>query len=172
MLRLSVARSTNQAGWVLSVARQDHPGLARNRHGRTPRRDGGERGCVNVTARAPSTVPALRGASRPAEFAALTASQIRGGADATNRLLADRRVFAVEGPAARFPAFQVEDGEPRPVIARVPEALAGSLADWEILLWFTGSTGHLDGARPVDRLLDTPDEVVTAAAYQASLSED
>ena len=39
-------------------------------------------------------------------------------------------------------------------------------------MWFTGSSGYLDGARPVDLLETDPEVVVAAAAYQASLSRD
>ena len=84
----------------------------------------------------------------------------------------DGRVFGVDGPAGRLiPAFQIARDEPRPVIARVLSALSGELHGWEIALWFTGSSGHLEGARPVDRLADVPDEVVVAAC-QASLPTD
>lgn len=108
-----------------------------------------------------------------AEFGALTTDQIRVGTDSIQRMTADRLVFAVDGPGGPLlPAFQFSDGEPRPIIARVLNALAGQLHGWEFLLWFTGSSGFLDGARPVDRLSDAPDDVVAAAAYQASLSED
>jgi hypothetical protein len=58
------------------------------------------------------------------------------------------------------------------VICRILAALKGQVRGWELLLWFTGSNGHLDGARPVDLLESDPDQVVAAAAYQASLSED
>ena len=115
------------------------------------------------------------------EFGALTPAMIEEmrGIETTNphstvsHWLKDGRVFAVDTGSGRvFPAFQFDGGKPRPVIRRVLTALAGQLHGWEILTWFTGSSGYLDGARPVDRLTDTPDEVVAAAAYQASLSED
>lgn len=112
-----------------------------------------------------------------AEFGVLTAEEVQGAATAdagtTDRMIEERRAFAVEGPdGPLFPAFQFEDGEPRAVVATVLQALAGQLRGWEILAWFTGSSGYLDGARPVDLLLSAPDDVVAAAAYQASLSED
>jgi hypothetical protein len=115
------------------------------------------------------------------EFGALTPAQIEEirGVHTTNphatvsRWIKDGRVFALDTAGGRvFPAFQFADGEPRPVIARVLTALANQLRGWEILTWFTGSSGYLEGERPVDRLADAPDEVVAAAAYQASLSED
>lgn len=115
------------------------------------------------------------------EFGALTAAQVEEirGIQTTNphstvsRWVKDGRVFAVETPAGRvFPGFQFADGEPRPVIRDVLASLGGHLRGWEILTWFTGSSGYLDGDRPVDHLADAPDDVVAAAAYQASLSED
>jgi hypothetical protein len=115
------------------------------------------------------------------EFGALTSAQladVRGSSTtnphtSTGRWLAAGRVFAVDTPTGRlFPAFQFDErAEPRPVIARVLQALGGALRGWETLLWFTASSGQLDGARPVDRL-DAPDDVVLAATYQAGLSED
>lgn len=117
-----------------------------------------------------------------AEFGALTAARIAElrGVETDNphpivsRWLKERRVFAVDSPQGRLiPAFQLdENGEPRPAIAQVLAALSGELRDWEILLWFTGSSGHLGGARPADLLDSKPDAVIAAAAYQASLSED
>ena len=116
-----------------------------------------------------------------AEFGALTATQIAAlrRVETSNphptvsRWLKEGRVFAVSSPQGRqFPTFQFDDGTPRPVIARVLAALHGQLRGWELLLWFTGSSGFLDGARPVDLLASDPDAVVDAAAYQASLSED
>ena len=90
-----------------------------------------------------------------------------------SRWLSAGRVFAVDTAAGRlFPAFQFEDGRPLPVIARILAAMAGQLRGWELLLWFTASSGYLEGARPVDLLAASPDEVVEAARYQASLSED
>jgi hypothetical protein len=88
-------------------------------------------------------------------------------------LVKEGRVFAVEAPGGKlFPAFQFDQGRPRPVIAEVLSALAGQLRGWEILAWFTGSSGHLDGRRPVDLLANAPDDVLAAAKHQASLSED
>ncbi len=115
------------------------------------------------------------------EFGALTSAQLaelRGSRTAnphttTSRWLAANRVFAIETAAGRlFPAFQFDQGQPRPILRHVLEALGGQVRDWELLLWFTGSNGYLDGARPVDRLVQRSEEVVGAAAYQASLSED
>jgi hypothetical protein len=115
------------------------------------------------------------------EFGALTPAQLEDirHVHTTNphatvsRWVKEGRVFALDTGSGRvLPAFQFDGGEPRPVIRQVLAALAGQLRGWEILTWFTGSSGYLEGDRPVDRLADSPDEVVAAAAYQASLSDD
>ena len=125
----------------------------------------------NAAARAAALVEF--GAFTSAELASARGSRAKNPHTTTSRWLAGGLVFAVDTPAGRlFPAFQFVQGVPRPVIAAVLAALAGQLRGWEILLWFTGSSGHLGGARPVDRLAAAPDDVVAAAGYQASLSED
>jgi hypothetical protein len=120
-------------------------------------------------------------ASALSEFGALTAADIEEirGVESKNphatpsRWVKENRVFAVDTPGGRiFPAFQFSAGEPKPVIRMVLVALNHQLRGWEILTWFTGSSGYLDGDRPVDLLDKAPEEVVAAAAYQASLSED
>lgn len=110
-----------------------------------------------------------------AEFGALTAAQIDAShrRGTTARWLHEQRVFSVPGPdGPLFPAFQFRQGDVRPVIAEILEALDGQLYGWELLLWFTGSSGILDGRRPVDVLIDSPDQAVRAASYQAALSQD
>jgi hypothetical protein len=113
------------------------------------------------------------GAFTSAELASARGSHAKNPHTTTSRWLRDGLAFAVDTPVGRlFPAFQFAQGAPRPVIAQVLAALGGQLRGWEILLWFTGSSGYLGGARPVDRLASAPEDVVAAAAYQASLSED
>lgn len=82
----------------------------------------------------------------------------------TGRWLGSRAVFAIDTPEGRrFPAFQFIDGRPKPLIARVLRALGDHLQGWEVLGWFTGSNGYLDGARPIDLVDDDPDAVAFAA---------
>ena len=115
---------------------------------------------------------------RSPSFGALTSSDVRlaarrACAGAISRLLEQGRNFAVEGPdGPLFPAFQFRDGETRAIVAEVRNALGDHLRGWEILARFTGSSGRLDGARPVDLLAAVPDDVVAAAVYQVSLSDD
>ncbi len=124
---------------------------------------------------------ALARAEALREFGALTSAQLADlrGSDTTNphtttsRWVKAGRIFGLETPSGRlFPAFQFIDGEPRPLIGRILAALDGEVRGWALLLWFTGSNGYLDGARPVDLLDVAPERVLGAAAYQASLSED
>jgi hypothetical protein len=125
----------------------------------------------NATARA----DALRefGVFNSARLAEERGSETANPHATTSRWVTAGRVFALETPGGRvFPSFQFVRGEPRPVIGRILAALKGQVRGWELLLWFTGSNGYLDGARPVDLLESHPDQVVSAAAYQASLSED
>ena len=115
------------------------------------------------------------------EFGALTSAQLATSrsSETTNphatpsRWLSSGRVFAIDTAAGRlFPSFQFVNGRPRPVIGRILAAIAGQLRGWELLLWFTASSGYLEGDRPIDLLDTSADEVVEAARYQASLSED
>ncbi len=125
----------------------------------------------NAVARA----EALRefGAPTSAQLAELRGAKTANPHTTTSRWLSAKRVFAVDTAAGRlFPAFQFAQGEPLPVIGRILAALRGQVQGWELLLWFTGSNGYLGGARPVDQLAKAPEEVVAAAASQASLSED
>jgi hypothetical protein len=89
------------------------------------------------------------------------------------RWLKERRVFAVDGPRERlYPVFQfTPDAHPLPVLQPVLVALPATLSGWETLLWFTAPNGWLDGARPVDRLVDAP-ELVAAAARSLAASLD
>lgn len=105
----------------------------------------------------------------PIAFTAAQLAELRGSATtnphvSTGRWLARGEVFAIETPQGRlFPGFQFRDGRPRPAMARVLQALGGSLRGWEILGWCIGSNGYLDGQRPVDLLESDPDTVVFAA---------
>jgi hypothetical protein len=113
------------------------------------------------------------GALTSAQLAEARGSQVSNPHPTTSRWLSAGRVFAIDTVAGRlFPAFQFLDGVPRPVIGRILTAMAGQLRGWELLLWFTASSGYLDGARPVDLLATSPDDVVRAAGYQASQSQD
>lgn len=135
-----------------------------------------EAAAAQLQANAQARSDAMRefGAYTSAQLAELRHSRTTNPHTTTSRWLTDRRVFAVDTSVGRlFPAFQFDtEGEPRPVVRSALAAMGGQLRGWELLLWFTGSNGYLDGQRPVDALDRAPDDVVAAAAYQASLSED
>lgn len=86
---------------------------------------------------------------------------------------ASGRVVVVETPSGPWvPAVQFRDGQPRPVIAEILDALDGSLQGWGVVLWLTGSNGWLDGVRPVDLLDSDPRAIVAAAREQAGAGDD
>lgn len=108
------------------------------------------------------------------EFEPLTSAQVaelRGSTAENRAAIASRwksegRIFSVKYQKSElYPAFEFdEDGEPRPVIRRVLEAIGGR-DGWELALWFTAANSWLDDKRPVD-LLDKAkreDEIVEAA---------
>jgi hypothetical protein len=113
------------------------------------------------------------------EFGLLSATDVatNAGSRASNpRALAhgwrkDSRVFAVpiEQQQQRYPGFQFgEDGQPLSAVAPVIEELGPVLAPWELALWFVSDNSRLGGARPVDMLSDSAEEVVAAAGALAA----
>lgn len=82
----------------------------------------------------------------------------------------DGKIFSVAHRGTTYyPAFQfAPTGRPRPVVARVLEALGGD-DGWETALWFTAANGYLEGARPVDLLETDPEAVVEAAKKDAEV---
>ena len=65
-----------------------------------------------------------------------------------------------------FPAFQFQEGRPRPIMRRVLAALPGDLTPWQRAFWLTSATDDLGGAAPSD-LVKAGDERVVEAARQA-----
>jgi hypothetical protein len=102
------------------------------------------------------------------EVAEINQSKAENKAALASRWKGEGRIFSVKHDGRDwFPGFQFEtSGRPRPIIARVLEALGGS-REWETALWFTGASGYLDGDRPVDHLEDDPEAVIRAAAHEA-----
>ena len=80
-----------------------------------------------------------------------------------SRWKAEGKTFAVRvGGRDHYPAFQFEDGSPRPVIKAVLSALPATMTTWQKALWFASGNGWLDGDEPQCRL-DDGDSVVEAA---------
>ena len=95
----------------------------------------------------------------------------KNASEPASRWKRERRVFAVRhGGRDLFPAFQFEDGCPRPVIKQILREIPPSTTAWQIAIWFASGNGWLDGAEPRNRL-DAPDEVIEAARRLADATE-
>ena len=87
----------------------------------------------------------------------------RNKSEPASRWKREGKIFAVrKGGIDLYPAFQFEDGDPRPVIKQVLAALPDGLSPWQVAFWFDSGNGWLNGAEPQE-CLDRPDEVVEAA---------
>ena len=77
-----------------------------------------------------------------------------------------RRIFGVRVSGREtYPAFQFQEGRPRPVIGKILEALPEEMTGWQSALWFSGPNSWLDGQIPLERLADEP-AVVAAAKHE------
>ena len=65
-----------------------------------------------------------------------------------------------------YPAFQFQDGVPRPVIKEVLAALPAGMTSWQKAFWFASGNGWLDGDEPQQRL-DDGEQVLEAARQLA-----
>lgn len=105
------------------------------------------------------------------EVRAASSLNPKNPSEPASRWKRERRVFAVRhGGRDLFPAFQFEDGYPRPVIKQILHQFPPTLTDWQIAIWFASGNGWLDGAEPRNRL-DAPDEVIEAARRLADTTE-
>jgi hypothetical protein len=109
-----------------------------------------------------------------AEFPALPAAEVASLAGITwsnpaawpSRLQKEGKVFSVDyGRRQLFPAFQFDSNwQPREAVAAVLDQLHNAgLHGWSVALWWTAANGWIDGARPVDRLDEKPEQVIAAA---------
>jgi hypothetical protein len=74
-----------------------------------------------------------------------------------------RRIFSIPWQGSElYPAFQFQDGQPKPAIAEILRALPQNYSPWQTAFWFTSANGWLDGAVPADRL-ERADAVIAAA---------
>lgn len=115
------------------------------------------------------------------EFGAFTStevSRLSGVTDKNPYARAQRwrregRVFAVDFQGRLiYPAFQfdVDRGEPRPVLQEILAHAGSSLDGWQTAVWFTSPNGWLDDQRPVDLLDSEPESVVEASSHVAEES--
>jgi len=105
----------------------------------------------------------------------LTAAQIHriSGLGSSNpsepasRWKTEGKTFAVRVRGRdHYPAFQFEDGSPRPVMRVILAALPETMTAWQKALWFASGNGWLDGDEPQHRL-DDGESVVGAARQLA-----
>lgn len=110
------------------------------------------------------------GALTSAEVAQLAGSKAKNSSALAGRWRSARRIFAVPwGGETLYPAFQLADGEPRPIIARILQAFGERPSGWEVALWFATPSAYLPrNARPIEQLGD-PDELVAAVHAEQSL---
>jgi hypothetical protein len=92
--------------------------------------------------------------------------------DALHSLLERRRIFSIRHDGQELiPLFQFDDrGRPLPVVHELLEIFAKYFArtDWDNALWFVAANDWLDGASPLELLLEEP-ILVKDAAEQAVL---
>lgn len=107
----------------------------------------------------------------------LTAAQIhrmsglgaKNASEPASRWKAEGKTFAVRvGRRDHYPAFQFEDGSPRPAMKAILAALPATMTAWQKALWFASGNGWLDGDEPRDRLNDM--EAVVEAARRVAES--
>ena len=101
----------------------------------------------------------------------LTAAQIhrlsglasRNHSEPASRWKKEGKTFAVRlGRRDLYPAFQFEDGKPRPVVRQVLAALPPGMTPWQKAFWFASGNGWLDGDEP-QQCLEDDHRVVEAA---------
>ena len=105
----------------------------------------------------------------------LTAAQIqrmsglrsKNASEPASRWKAEGKTFAVRVRGRdHYPAFQFEDGSPRPVMKAILAAVPETMTAWQKAIWFASGNGWLDGDEPRHRL-DDGDSVVEAARQLA-----
>ena len=105
----------------------------------------------------------------------LTAKQIHGmsgvrsanPSEPASRWKKEGKTFAVRVQRRDFyPAFQFQDGAPRPVIKEVLATLPAGMTSWQKAFWFASGNGWLDGDEPQGRL-DDGEQVLEAARQLA-----
>lgn len=106
------------------------------------------------------------GALEASEVADLAGSRAKNRSALASRLAAEGKLFWVPWAGRQvYPAFQLDhDGQVRPLIARVLQALPSERSAWFTALWFCAVSPSLD-ARPVDLLDDVEQQerIVEAA---------
>ena len=90
----------------------------------------------------------------------LTAAQIqrmsglgsKNASEPASRWKAEGKTFAVRVRGRdHYPAFQFEDGSPRPVMKAILAAVPETMTAWQKAIWFASGNGWLDGDEPRHR---------------------
>jgi hypothetical protein len=104
-----------------------------------------------------------------AETGNLSGSTAKNRAATASRWKKEGKIFSVlYRGKTYFPSFQFDDGgQAVPVVADILSTLGRKIRSWDLALWFTASSGWLDGERPVDLLIRNPDAVRLAAQREA-----
>ena len=98
-----------------------------------------------------------------AEVRAASGLAPRNRSEPASRWKREGRLFAVRRSGVDlYPAFQLVDGVPLPVIKEILAALPRHMTGWQVAMWFASGNGWLQGAEPQKRLAD-PDAVIAAA---------
>ena len=98
-----------------------------------------------------------------AEVRAASGLAPRNRSEPASRWKREGRLFAVRRSGVDlYPAFQLVDGAPLPVIKEILAALPRHMTGWQVAMWFASGNGWLQGAEPQKRLAD-PDAVAAAA---------
>ncbi|MDE0033763.1 MAG: hypothetical protein OXU75_11585 [Deltaproteobacteria bacterium] len=89
----------------------------------------------------------------------------RNPSEPASRWKRQGKIFGVPvGRADRYPAFQFNEGRPRPEIGRVLAALPASMSPWQIAFWFASGNGWIaNDAAPQDALDDMAGMLAAAA---------
>lgn len=105
------------------------------------------------------------------EIALLTSAEVgtQAGSGAKNPYATAARwkkageIFSVQHRGTEyFPAFQFQDGRPRPAIKAALTALPPSLSARQRAFWFASANGWLGDKAPID-MLDNPQQIAAAA---------
>ena len=100
------------------------------------------------------------------DLAQLAGHEANNRSATANRWKGQEAIFGVRRLGRdRYPAFQFQDGRPRKVIGKVLKALPRGMSPWQVAFWFSSPNGWLNGARPMDRLVDE-DAIVAAAVHE------
>ncbi|MFU0505789.1 hypothetical protein [Pseudaminobacter sp. NGMCC 1.201702] len=85
----------------------------------------------------------------------------------TSRWKGSGKIFSIRYNGAEwFPAFQFQDGQPHPTVARVLQHLSERKSGWQMAFWFTSPNGWLNGRKPAE-CLDDVEAIGGAAAEEA-----